>query len=406
VLSNAQLLQEVENAVRRQDRKEKLSALDQKRIELVSRARLFEALGEKQLPGMIPSSHNIKEHWLVPQDFASQTSAFSSPASLVAFINEQFQNHGIQLDRSKLDLEYTYNRVHFFRWAWMLYLASLLLAGWKVGQKKWPAALVLVGGAFLLHTTGFIFRCLIAGRPPVSNMYESVIWVSWAAVAFSWILYLFYRNHLAVMVASCVAIAGLLVGDGLPAVLDASLSPLVPVLKSNYWLTIHVLTITLSYGAFALAWGLAHAVLFNFAFRRRDTEKLKDLSLLLQRTLQIGVVLLAAGTILGGVWANYSWGRFWGWDPKETWALIALLGYLALLHGRYVGWWGAFGTAVGSLLAFFGIVMAWYGVNFVLAAGLHSYGFGVGGFPYVLAIIGADLTLLVFLVLKSKQAAT
>jgi cytochrome c biogenesis factor len=114
----------------------------------------------------------------------------------------------------------------------------------------------------------------------------------------------------------------------------------------------------------------------------------------LYRTLQIGVVLLAAGTVLGGVWANYSWGRFWGWDPKETWALIALLGYLTVLHGRFAGWLGPFGFAVASTIAFLGVLMAWYGVNFVLAAGLHSYGFGGGGLPYVAAAVVFDIAIL------------
>ena len=115
------------------------------------------------------------------------------------------------------------------------------------------------------------------------------------------------------------------------------------------------------------------------------------------------MILLASGTVLGGVWANYSWGRFWGWDPKETWALIALLGYLAVLHGRYAGWLDTFGFAVGSVVAFLGVLMAWYGVNFVLAAGLHSYGFGGGGAPYVAAAALADLAVIAWAALKVKR---
>jgi hypothetical protein len=111
----------------------------------------------------------------------------------------------------------------------------------------------------------------------------------------------------------------------------------------------------------------------------------------LYRVIQLGVLLLAAGTILGGVWANYSWGRFWGWDPKETWALITLLSYIVVLHGRLAGWWHDFGLAVGSVLCFLAVVMAWYGVNFVLGTGLHSYGFGIGGETYVMGAIALDL---------------
>ena len=115
------------------------------------------------------------------------------------------------------------------------------------------------------------------------------------------------------------------------------------------------------------------------------------------------LLLLATGTILGGVWANYSWGRFWDWDPKETWALIALLGYLFLLHGRISGMWGGFGLAIGAVLAFLSVLMAWYGVNFVLGAGLHSYGFGTGGFPLVATYVGCELIFVTVALLRRNN---
>jgi cytochrome c biogenesis factor len=120
----------------------------------------------------------------------------------------------------------------------------------------------------------------------------------------------------------------------------------------------------------------------------------------LYRCLQIGVFLLAAGVILGGVWANYSWGRFWDWDPKETWALIALMAYIILLHGRLGGWWGGYGLAVGSIASFLTILMAWYGVNFVLGKGLHSYGFGDGGQLYVGAFALLELAILTLAIFR------
>ena len=119
--------------------------------------------------------------------------------------------------------------------------------------------------------------------------------------------------------------------------------------------------------------------------------------------MQFGVVLLAAGTLLGGVWADYSWGRFWGWDPKEVWALIALLGYVVLLHMRYVGWVGQFGFAVGCVVSFLFVAMAWYGVNFVLGAGLHSYGFGNGGVQYVGIFTLAEIAFVIAMAMKFKK---
>ncbi len=107
--------------------------------------------------------------------------------------------------------------------------------------------------------------------------------------------------------------------------------------------------------------------------------KIKPLSTFIYRAMQVGVLLVAAGTILGGVWADYSWGRFWGWDPKEVWALIVLLVYLVPLHGRFAGWVNTFGLVASSVVCFMSVMMAWYGVNFVLGVGLHSYGFVEGG---------------------------
>jgi ABC-type transport system involved in cytochrome c biogenesis permease subunit len=103
--------------------------------------------------------------------------------------------------------------------------------------------------------------------------------------------------------------------------------------------------------------------------------------------MQVGVLLIAAGTILGGVWADYSWGRFWGWDPKEVWALITLLIYLVPLHGRFAGWVSTFGLVFASVVCFLSVVMAWYGVNFVLGVGLHSYGFVEGGSQGAMSLI-------------------
>jgi hypothetical protein len=123
------------------------------------------------------------------------------------------------------------------------------------------------------------------------------------------------------------------------------------------------------------------------------------------KAIQVGVLLLAAGTILGGVWADYSWGRFWGWDPKEVWALVALLGYLCVLHARFAGWVGQRGLPALAAACFSLIVMAWYGVNFVLGAGLHSYGFGGGGQGWVYTAVGFELFYAGLALLMSRPGA-
>src|SRR5262249_33651556 len=181
------------------------------------------------------------------------------------------------------------------------------------------------------------------------------------------------------LAAAMVSTMGLVLADQLPLVLDPKISPLVPVLRSNYWLIIHVLTIVSSYAGGTLAWGLGNLTLGFLAFGKPSRDTLKTLSQFTYRGVQIAVLLLAAGTFLGGWWAAESWGRFWGWDPKEVWALIALVCYVIPLHARYLGWVKDFGLAVAAVICYAAIVMSWYGVNFVLGAGLHSYGFGGGG---------------------------
>ena len=197
-------------------------------------------------------------------------------------------------------------------------------------------------------------RCLIAGRPPVTNMYESIIWVSFAVSFFGMIFFARYRTPVYLLAALPVSLVALLLVHQMPIAMPSSIDPLVPVLRDNFWLTIHVLTITLSYAAFALAMGFGHILLFRYARNPVAARADQPMHFWLYRVLQLGVILLAAGTILGGVWANYSWGRFWGWDPKETWALIALLCYILTLHGRLAGWWTQFGLVVASVGLFSG----------------------------------------------------
>ena len=144
-------------------------------------------------------------------------------------------------------------------------------------------------------------------------------------------------------------------------------------------------------GAFALALGIANITLGYLLVRSSNREAIGALSRFTYKAIQVGVLLLAAGIILGGVWADYSWGRFWGWDPKEVWALVALLGYLCVLHARFAGLVGYRGLAALAVVCFSLVVIAWYGVNFVLGAGLHSYGFGGGGQGWVSTAIALEL---------------
>jgi ABC-type transport system involved in cytochrome c biogenesis permease subunit len=302
-------------------------------------------------------------------------------------------------------VEVHYNQAKPFRTAWLLYLLGFLalLASFPLASRpaSW-AGMALVVSAFVMHAYGMVLRMLISGRPPVTNMYESVIWVAWGAMLFALVFEAVYKVRYFAACAAGLAVICLILADNVP-ILDGSIEPLVPVLRDNMWLTVHVLTITLGYAAFTLAMGLGHLNLGLYFFAPKRESLFKSLSLFLYRALQVGTLFLAVGTALGGVWASYSWGRFWGWDPKETWALIALLGYLAILHGRLVGWIKDFGMAVGSIVGYLGVLMAWYGVNFVLGTGLHSYGFGSGGYAYVGGFVAFELLVIVAAVLRRRS---
>ena len=302
-------------------------------------------------------------------------------------------------DFTSLQREVHYNSFHPFRKAMFFYVIAfvIVLASWRVKNPAfyWIGFAAFAAGV-VVHGYAFYLRMMISGRAPVTNMYESVVWVSFGAAFFALILESIYRQRYYIVGAVPLSILLLLLADQFPAVLDPSLGPLVPVLRNNCLIWVHVPTITLGYAAFMVAMGVGNIALGYYVFAPQARQTIAKLENLVYRAMQIGVLLLAAGTILGGVWAHYAWGRFWGWDPKETWALIALVSYLIPLHGRLAGWLSNYALSVASVVCFMSVLMAWYGVNFILGKGLHSYGFGVGGFTYVISYVAVELALVGF----------
>jgi cytochrome c-type biogenesis protein CcsB len=283
---------------------------------------------------------------------------------------------------SKIWLEVQYFRFRPFECAAIAYLLAFVFLGLfrKIKLFTLPGMLA-VTTAFLFHTAGLAIRVIVLSRPPVSNMYESMIFMNWALMIFAALFCLTQKNPIALGVGSLMSALVMIYANLLP--IDSSLDVLVPVLRSGYWLSVHVMTIVASYGAFGLAVGLGHRHLFCSALNL-FSEKDKEVSArLIYRVIQLGVILIGAGTVLGGVWANESWGRFWGWDPKETWALITFLGYLVVVHLKYAKKLSDFGLALSAVVGFLLVLMTWYGVNFVLGRGLHSYGAGSGGMQWV-----------------------
>ncbi|MFZ1218954.1 MAG: cytochrome c biogenesis protein CcsA [Chthoniobacterales bacterium] len=421
-----------------------LSRLQSEVMSVSERLALFAHIMDGSAFLLVPAPEKTTDAWIVPPAFAefyNETQFAPVQTQLQTMANSYVRGDGFAFSRaanqlrdgvrglspkiypeeSQLRLEYFYNHWDgFYRAAWSYGIALLLLAiahlrsrSHAVHRAAAPvgagrsylkiAGVIIAIAGLLFQASGIVMRCLIAGRPPVTNMYESIIWVSFAVSFFGMIFFTRYKTPVYLLAALPVSLVGLLLVHQMPIAMPSSIDPLVPVLRDNFWLTIHVLTITLSYAAFALAMGFGHILLFRYARNPVAARADQPMHFWLYRVLQLGVILLATGTILGGVWANYSWGRFWGWDPKETWALIALLCYILTLHGRLAGWWTQFGLVVASVVCFLAVLMAWYGVNFVLGKGLHSYGFGIGGETYVVGFIIADLLFVAFAIWRYRS---
>ncbi|WP_018675600.1 c-type cytochrome biogenesis protein CcsB [Riemerella columbina] len=238
-------------------------------------------------------------------------------------------------------------------------------------------ALGVVG--YIIHFIGLGIRWYISGHAPWSNGYEAIMFISWIGITAGLLL---YRNSNALIPAAGFSVAVLLMGFAHGALsLDPQITPLVPVLKS-YWLTIHVAIITSSYGFFGLSFIIGIIVLLFYIianqplFKKHHDTTIKELTAVSEMSMTIGLFALTIGTFLGGVWANESWGRYWSWDPKETWAFISVMVYAFVLHMRLVpGLRGRQTFHMVAMLAYSSVIMTYFGVNYYLS-GLHSYAAG------------------------------
>ncbi len=229
---------------------------------------------------------------------------------------------------------------------------------------------------FYSHCAGLISRWYISGHAPWSNAYESLLYIAFATVLAGTLL----ARKSVIIPASAALLAWLILFVAHLNWMDPEITNLVPVLKS-YWLLVHVAVITGSYGFLALGALLAFLNLVIMIFRNANneiqtSEIITKLTLIIEITLLIGLYLLTIGTFLGGVWANESWGHYWGWDPKETWALVSILVYAIITHMRLIpGLKGEYTFNLMSLIGFSSIIMTYFGVNYYLT-GLHSYAKG------------------------------
>jgi cytochrome c-type biogenesis protein CcsB len=306
----------------------------------------------------------------------------------------------IKAEGDKYLTELTYKKLKIFSWAMLIVLAGIFAGVLSKGPK------LLYSFAFLTllaETIGIALRCYISGRAPITNMYETVIFSGYGALIIAILISIVKKEKIFVLTGLAYNFLCLLMITFANDMLISSISPLVPVLRDNFWLSTHVTTIIMSYAALALSWMLANIVIFKQLKNKLDKKEFNYYVGLIYTCIKFGVVLLAAGIILGGVWADYSWGRFWGWDPKETWSLIVLLIYVAILHGKYTNWMSNKRFVPLVAAAFLSVMMAWFGVNYILASGLHSYGFSQGGAVFLGTFFIIQILIIILGSLRSSK---
>jgi cytochrome c-type biogenesis protein CcsB len=286
----------------------------------------------------------------------------------------------------KIDYEILYNKYDVFKNLFWLYMMTgclmliLVIVNIFFEKKFLRMAInafhLFIGLLFGLHTLGLIARWYISGHAPWSDAYESMIYVSWATMFFT----LAFDRKSKLTIASGTFVASMILMIAHWNWMDPAIANLQPVLNS-YWLMIHVAVIVASYGPFTLAMvlGIVSLLLMLFANDNNKVKmelNIKEITYINEMALTIGLVMLTIGNFLGGQWANESWGRYWGWDPKETWALISIMIYAFVIHARFVpALRGKWIYNVMSVFAFYSILMTYFGVNFYLT-GLHSYASG------------------------------
>ncbi|MFA6235707.1 MAG: cytochrome c biogenesis protein CcsA [Bacteriovorax sp.] len=293
---------------------------------------------------------------------------------------------------TKYELELIYAKAGLASWS--LLLTILALAA-MVLFKNFNVALGLASFSALTQLVLIVLRVIISGRAPITNMYETVLFSGFGSLMLALVLGHLKKEKLFVYMGLAYNVCTLMMLNFANGMLTATISPLVPVLRDNFWLSTHVTCVILSYGALALSWILANTVLIKRKWGVLTKKEELQYADIIYTTLKWGTTLLAGGVILGGVWADYSWGRFWGWDPKETWSLIVLCVYMAILHGRYTTWIKTDRFITVTAGAFMSVMMAWFGVNYILASGLHSYGFSEGGAIFLGSFFLAQILLII-----------
>jgi len=294
---------------------------------------------------------------------------------------------------ARVRAEVFFNQMQPFYHAMVIYVLAGLLAifSWfNLSKTLRRSAVWLVGLAFFIHTTGLIYRIILSGRPPVTNLYSSAIFIGWGAVILGLILEKFHKNGIGACASAGMGFITLIIAQNLS--LDGDTMEMMrAVLDTNFWLATHVVAVTTGYASTFVAGFLALIYIVRGVFTKTlDVETGKSLARMVYAIVCFATLFSFVGTVLGGIWADQSWGRFWGWDPKENGALIIVLWNALILHLR----WGGMIRERGLMCcAIFGNVVtswSWFGVN-MLGIGLHSYGFTDAAFKWLSLFVLSQL---------------
>ncbi len=327
-------------------------------------------------------NESVRNELLALNDIATAYRAHERVAfdiSVHRFIDAVEKNAKNARSLHYIPLELLYNKFSFYFFAQFLYILALgfAIAGLLSPQKMWYSLSFLsIAAGFVPHTFALALRIVITARPPVTNLYETFIFVSWVTVLLGILIEVVQKKWLGIAVSGICGVILLIFASKFSTDGD-TMKMLVAVLDSNFWLSIHVPNIAMGYAACCVAGILGHIYIIQSLIRPKDKAQLEATSKVLILSLGLGLMLAFFGTMLGGIWADQSWGRFWGWDPKENGALMIVLWCAMILHARIGKMIGPIGTAVLSVLLLLIVIWAWLGVN-LLSVGLHSYGFASG----------------------------
>ena len=331
---------------------------------------------------------NALPAYLILLQQATKTGDYSKADKVLNNIKlqQEFYSAEVLPSPAKIQTELWYNRINIFEQLFQayLYLGTMLFIVllWhifipkQIFRRLTQISIILLWLCFILHTVGLAVRWYLSGHAPFSDAYESMIYVGWSAIGVG----LFFSRRSPLTVAATAFVTAMILMIAHWNWMDPAIGTLQPVLNS-YWLMLHVAVIVGSYGPFALGMFLGVInLLLMIVTTRKNVHKInliqQELTIVNELALTVGLVMLTIGNFLGSMWANESWGRYWGWDPKETWALISIMVYALVIHLRLIPHWrGRWVFNFMSIVAFSSILMTYFGVNFYLT-GMHSYATG------------------------------